>query len=231
MTNQNITSPALYHQNQPPDSGSVHESQRRKLWLWRRRSHRHTCGVCFCLECSTIFSGETRRSLYARPRTSSPQKFVSADDKSKHKHAQPFITRTNLLTRALYTSHSSSSFGCRCISFTAIHAVCVFVLGCLTFFLEKRSEASTARPPATKSPFLLMTNQNITSPALYHQNQPPDSGSVHESQQQQLWLSLHCIHRHTSVCVFVILQVEFFVERSGTTDLSPRPKIFVKAAI
>ena len=55
--------------------------------------------------------------------------------------------------------------------------------------------------------------------------------SVHESQQQQLWLSLHCIHRHTSVCVFVILQVEFFVERSGTTDLSPRPKIFVKAAI
>ncbi|CAN0464520.1 unnamed protein product [Ascophyllum nodosum] len=47
-----------------------------------------------------------------------------------------------------------------------------------------------------------MTNQNITSPAHYHQNQPPDSGSVHESQQQQLWLSLHGIHRHTSVCVF-----------------------------
>ena len=141
MTNQNITSPALYHQNQPPDSGSVHESQRRKLWLWRRRSHRHTCGVCFCLECSTIFSGETRRSLYARPRTSSPQKFVSADDKSKHKHAQSFITRTNLLTRALYTSHSSSSFGCRCISFTAIHAVCVFVLGCLTFFLGEKKRS------------------------------------------------------------------------------------------
>ena len=80
-----------------------------------------------------------------------------------------------------------------------------------------------------QSRFLLMTIQNITSPALYHQNQPPDSGSVHESQQQQLWLSLHRIHRHTYyVCVFV---KQFSVERSGTTDLSRRPKIFVKAAI
>ena len=69
----------------------------------------------------------------ARPSTSSPQKFVSADDKSKHKHAQPFITRTNLLTRALYMSHSGGSFGYRGIAVTAIHAVCVFVLGCLTF--------------------------------------------------------------------------------------------------
>ena len=123
----------------------------------------------------------------ARPRTSpSPQKFVSADDKSKHKDAQPFITRTNLLTPALYKSHSGGSFGYRGIAATAIHAVCVFVLGCLTFFAERRIEASTARPPATKSPFLLMTNQNITSPALYDHNLPPDSGSVHESQQQQL---------------------------------------------
>ena len=134
----------------------------------------------------------------ARPRTSpSPQKFVSADDKSKHKHAQPLIARTNLLTLALYMSHSGGSFGYRGIAATAIHAVCVFVLECITFFVERRSEASTARPPATKSPFLLMTNQNITSPALHHQNQPPDSDSVHESQQQQLWLSLHRIHRHT----------------------------------
>ena len=111
--------PALYHQNQPPDSGSVHESQRRKLWLSRHRSHRHTCCVCFCFR------------------------------------------------------------------------------GVLNFFVERRSEPSTACPPATKSPFLLMTNQNISSPALYHQSQPPDSGSVHESQQQQLRLSLHRIHRHT----------------------------------
>ena len=68
----------------------------------------------------------------ARPRTSSPQKFVSADDKSKHKHAQPFTTRTNLLTLALYMSHSGGSFGYRGIAATAIHAVCVFILGYLT---------------------------------------------------------------------------------------------------
>ena len=70
MTNQNITSPALYHQNQPPDSGSVHESQRQKLWLSRHRSHRYTCGVCFCLECSTIFSGEGRHLVLGLPRAS-----------------------------------------------------------------------------------------------------------------------------------------------------------------
>ena len=49
--------------------------------------------------------------------------------------------------------------------------------------------------PATKSPFLLMTNENQTSPAPHPQNQPPDSGSVHGSQRQQLWLSLHRSHR------------------------------------
>ena len=119
MTNQNSTSPALHHQNQPPDSGSVHESQRRQL----------------------------RLSLLA---------------------------------------------------VTATHAVCVFVLECFPISEERRGEASTTRPPATKSPFLLMmTNQNTTSPAPHHQNQPPDFGSVHESQQQQLRLSLHRSHRHT----------------------------------
>ena len=70
----------------------------------------------------------------------------------KTQQAQPFITRTNLLTLAMYVSHSSSSFGYRCIAVTAIHAVCVFV-------------------------------------------------------------------------------IQFSVERSGTTDLSRRSKIFVKAAI
>ena len=55
------------------------------------------------------------------------QKFVSADDKSKHKHAQPFITRTNILTLALYMSHSGGSFSYRGIAGSAIHAVCVFV--------------------------------------------------------------------------------------------------------
>ena len=125
MTNQNTTSPALHRQNQPPDSGSVHES-RWKLWLSRHRSHRHTCCVFFCLECFTIFRGEKRRSLF------------------------------------------------------------------------------TARPSATKSPFLLMSNQNITNPALYHQNQPSDSGSVHESQRRNLWLSLHRSHRHTCCVCFYL---------------------------
>ena len=77
----------------------------------------------------------------ARPRTFSPQKFASADDKSKHKHAQPFITRTNLLTLARYMSHSGGSFGYRGIAATAIHAVCVFVLGCLTFFSGEKKRS------------------------------------------------------------------------------------------
>ena len=74
-------------------------------------------------------------------------------------------------------------------------------------FLDERkmlheTQVSTARSPATKSPFLLMTNQNTTSPALHHQNQPPDSGSVHESQRRQLRLSLHRSHRNTCCVCF-----------------------------
>ena len=42
---------------------------------------------------------ENRRSLYCS--SSSHQKFVSADDKSKHNKPSPSITRTNLLTLAL----------------------------------------------------------------------------------------------------------------------------------
>ena len=76
--------------------------------------------------------------------------------------------------------------------------LCVFLFkSVLQFSVERRGEVSTARPPATKSPFLLMTNQNTASPALHCHNQPPDSGSVHELQWQQLWLSLHRSHRHT----------------------------------
>ena len=133
-----------------------------------------------------------------RPRTSpSLQKFVSADDKSKHKHAQPFITRTNILTLALYMSHSGGSLAIAA-SQAAPYMPCVFCLKVSYIFRgEKKRSLYTARPPATRSPFLLMTNQNITSPTHYHQNQPPDSGSVHESQQQQVWLSLHGIHSHT----------------------------------
>ena len=68
---------------------------------------------------------ENRRSLYCS--SSSHQKSVSADDKSKHKPSHS-ITRTNLLTLALYMSHSGGSFGYRCIAVTATHAVCVFVV-------------------------------------------------------------------------------------------------------
>ena len=66
----------------------------------------------------------------------------------------------------------------------------------------KIGQVSTARSPATISPFLQMTNQNTTSPALHHQNQPPDSGSVHESQRRQLRLSLHRSHRNTCCVCF-----------------------------
>ena len=68
-----------------------------------------------------------------------------------------------------------------------------------------RGEVSTttAGPPATKSPFLLMTNQNQISPALHLQNQPFDSGSIHETQRQELfWLSLHRSHRRTCCVLF-----------------------------
>ena len=87
MTNQNTTSPALHHQNQPPDSGSVHESQRRQLRLSLHRSHRNTCCVCFCFRVFYNFRGEKRRSLYCS--SSSHQKSVSADDKSKHNKPSP----------------------------------------------------------------------------------------------------------------------------------------------
>ena len=85
--------------------------------------------VCVFVQSVLQFSVEREGEVStARPRTSpSLQKFVSADDKSKHKHAQPFITRTNILALALYMSHSGGSFGYRGIAGSAIHAVCVFV--------------------------------------------------------------------------------------------------------
>ena len=101
MTNQNITSPALYHQNQPPDSGSVHESQEALGIAASQPPLYMRCVFLF-----RVFYNFQWRGEAPRPRTSpSLQKFVSADDKSKHKHAQPFITRTNILTLALYMSH------------------------------------------------------------------------------------------------------------------------------
>ena len=56
-----------------------------------------------------------------------------------------------------------------------------------------------------------------------------DSGSVHGSQRQQLWLSLHRSHRVR----FCVSSVFCFSpkERSGAIDLSRRIKIFVTAAI
>ena len=83
--------------------------------------------------------------------------------------------------------------------------------------------------PTTKSLFLLMTNQNQTSPAPYSQNQLPDSGSVRESQRQQFWLSLHRSHR-VRLCVWNVLCLSP-KERSGAIDISSRLKIFVTAVI
>ena len=71
-----------------------------------------------------------RRSLTCS--SSSHQKSVSADDKSKDKKP-PFIPRTNLLTLTLYASHSGSSFGYLCIAVTTVHAVCIF-FGVYTIF-------------------------------------------------------------------------------------------------
>ena len=65
---------------------------------------------------------------------------------------------------------------------------------------EAKSLLLVLQPPKVR--FFWWQNQNITSPAPHHQNQPPDFGSVHESQQQQLRLSLHRSHRHTC-CVRV----------------------------
>ena len=91
---------------------------------------------------------------------------------------------------------------------------------------------SVARPPATKSPFLLITNQNTTSPDLYRPNQPPDSGSVYESQRQQLCLDRCIAVTAIMLCVFLFESVlRFSVETSGAIDMCRRPKIFVEAAI
>ena len=77
--------------------------------------------------------------------------------------------------------------------------------------------SSSAALPATKSPFLLMTNQNQTSLAPHPQNQPPDSGSVHGSQRQQLWLSsLDRSHRVRS-CVSSVFCLSP-KDRSGAID-------------
>ena len=83
----------------------------------------------------------------------------------------------------------------------------------------KIGQVSTARSPVTKSPFLLMTNQNTTSPALHRQNQPPDSGSVHESQRRQLRLSLHRSHRNTCCVCFCVKSVLQFPRREEAKSL------------
>ena len=138
---------------------------------------------------------ENRPSLYCS--FSSHQKSVSADDKSKHNKPSPSSPEpTSWLWLCTWVTAAAAS--AIAASQSPQHMLCVFSCQeCFTISEERRGEVSTARPPATKSPFLLMTNQNITSLAPHHQNQPPDFGSVHESQQQQLRLSLHRSHRHT----------------------------------
>ena len=135
MTNQNTTRPALHHQNQPPDSGSVHESQRRKLRLSMHRSHRHTCCVCFCLECFTISEERKGEVSTARPPATKSPFLLTTNQNTlspapHHQNQPPDF--------GLYMSRSSSSFGYRCIAVTAIHAVCVLE-ECFTIFRgEKR---------------------------------------------------------------------------------------------
>ena len=90
----------------------------------RRRGYTGLTASMMNVKCHT--KHENRRSLYCS--SSSHQKSVSADDKSKHNTPSPSVTRTDLLTLALYMNHSGGSFGYRCIAVTTIHhAVCVFV--------------------------------------------------------------------------------------------------------
>ena len=79
-------------------------------------------------------------------------------------------------------------------------------------------------PSHQRSPFLLMINQNQTSPAPRPQNQPPDLGPVHGSQRKQLCLSLHRSHR-VRFCVSSVFCLSP-KERSGAIGLSRRIMIF-----
>ena len=65
----------------------------------------------------------------------------------KTQQAQPFITINNLLTLALYMSHSGSSFGYRCIAVTALHAVCVFLRVFYNFPWERSGTTDLSRRP------------------------------------------------------------------------------------
>ena len=95
----------LTSQNQPPDSRSVHGSQRQQLWLSLHRSHRHTCFGRFCLECSTISRGDKRRNRYVSP----PQDFrkgchlkILGQDFAKRAHFRPSENLGKILRQHFY---------------------------------------------------------------------------------------------------------------------------------
>ena len=66
---------------------------------------------------------------------------------NQNQTSPPLIPRTNLLTLALYMSHSGSSFGDRCVAVTAVHAECVFVWGVLQFSVERSGTIDLSRHP------------------------------------------------------------------------------------
>ena len=65
----------------------------------------------------------------------------TADDKSKHDKPSPSITRTYLLTLALYMSHSGDSFGYRCIAVSHTCCVCFgldYIQSCTVYTLVQQ---------------------------------------------------------------------------------------------
>ena len=165
-----------------------------------------------------------------RPRTSpSLQKFVSADDKSKHKHAQPFITRTNILTLALYMSHSGGSLAIAA-SQAAPYMPCVFLFkGVLHFSWREEAKplhcSSSGHQKSVSADDKSKHNKpNPLSP------EPTSRLGLCTRVTAAAGLAIAAWHSQPYIlCAF--LSYFNYMERSGTTDLSRRPKIFVKAAI
>ena len=99
--------------------------------------------------------------------------------------------------------------------------------------VPRSMQPPTARPPATKSPFLLVTNRNQTSPASHSQNQSPDSGRLCTRATAAAALAIAASQSAPyMLCAFLVVSVlRFSVERSGAIDVSRRPKSFVTADI
>ena len=110
-------------------SHTKHENGRRSLGLLGKHDQTHLGQQSDPLASATTVPRSMSRIAFPAHRPCSLQKPVSADDQSKLN--KPLIPQTNLLTQALYMSHSGSSFGYRCTAVTAAHAICV----CLYLFV------------------------------------------------------------------------------------------------